>query len=350
MRTGKSLIELATELQRRATAKVDYLADTREVGFVAATGKAALVVNHQGYETTAVANDQIAERTGIPIKYFDRMLENAPALLEANVRHWFAEQPERRMVRTLDGKARAFLSDRYRRIDNEEVAEAVLPILLDSGDDIRIESADVTETRMYLKAVFPRLEGEVQPGDVVQSGVVISNSEIGLGAVSVQPLVFRLVCTNGMIARDAGLNRYHVGRRNGVGNQVELLLRDETKAADDRAFLMALQDVVKASLNRVQFDQLLHRLREATEGTRIQQPPKAVETLGKAFSLSEGERTSVLENLIRGRDYSRWGLLNAVTAVAENTASYDRATQLEETGGKILDLNVTDWRRIAEAV
>ena len=142
MRTGKSLIELATDLQRRATAKVDYLADTREVGFVAATGKAALVVNHQGYETTAVANDQIAERTGIPIKYFDRMLENAPALLEANVRHWFAEQPERRMVRTLDGKARAFLSDRYRRIDNEEVAEAVLPILLDSGDDIRIESAD----------------------------------------------------------------------------------------------------------------------------------------------------------------------------------------------------------------
>ena len=34
------------------------------------------------------------------------------------------------MVRTLDGKARAFLSDRYHRIDNEQIAEAVLPVLL----------------------------------------------------------------------------------------------------------------------------------------------------------------------------------------------------------------------------
>jgi len=80
------------------------------------------------------------------------------------------------------------------------------------------------------------------------------------------------------------------------------------------------------------------------------QPPKAVETLGKAFSLNEGERTSVLENLIRDQDYSRWGMLNAVTAAAEKAQSYDRATRLEETGGRILDLNPTEWRRIAEAV
>lgn len=37
---------------------------------------------------------------------------------------------------------------------------------------------------------------EVRKGDIVQAGVMISNSEVGLGAVSIQPLVYRLVCTN----------------------------------------------------------------------------------------------------------------------------------------------------------
>ena len=35
------------------------------------------------------------------------------------------------MVRTLDGEARALLSDRYHRIDNEEIAEMVLPVLME---------------------------------------------------------------------------------------------------------------------------------------------------------------------------------------------------------------------------
>ena len=38
------------------------------------------------------------------------------------------------MVRTLGGTARAFLSERYRRIDNYEIAEAVLPIISDIKD------------------------------------------------------------------------------------------------------------------------------------------------------------------------------------------------------------------------
>lgn len=62
------------------------------------------------------AHGQIAQRLDIPAKYYNRMRSEAPALLAANVNNWFQEQPERRMIRTLDGKARAFLSDRYRRV------------------------------------------------------------------------------------------------------------------------------------------------------------------------------------------------------------------------------------------
>ena len=61
----------------------------------------------------------------------------------------------------------------------------------------RFESVELTETKMYLKVVTPRVEFEVAPGDVVQAGIVITNSEVGCGTLSVQPLIFRLVCRNG---------------------------------------------------------------------------------------------------------------------------------------------------------
>jgi hypothetical protein len=56
--------------------------------------------------------------------------------------------------------------------------EAVLLRLVDLN--AAVVSAEITEHRFYLKAVTDRVAGEVKPGDVVQAGLVISNSEIGL--------------------------------------------------------------------------------------------------------------------------------------------------------------------------
>ena len=60
---------------------------------------------------------------------------------------------------------------------------------------------------MYIKVVNPRLQADVVPGDVVQAGVIISNSETGLGSVTIQPLIYRLVCSNGMVINDAKTRR-----------------------------------------------------------------------------------------------------------------------------------------------
>ena len=53
-----------------------------------------------------------------------------------------------------DGSARAYLSNRYRRIDNIDIAGVTLPIL-GGLPDIRFESCQITESRMYIKAVNP---------------------------------------------------------------------------------------------------------------------------------------------------------------------------------------------------
>jgi hypothetical protein len=89
----------------------------------------------------------------------------------------------------------------------------------------------------------------VAPGDVVQAGVVVSNSEVGCGSLSVQPLVFRLVCRNGLIASDGALRKTHVGRILDTVEDAVTVFKDDTMLADDRAFFLRVRDVVEATVS-----------------------------------------------------------------------------------------------------
>ena len=204
MKAGRTLQELATELDRQTAAKRDYIVNTGRMGLTDAAENFMLYPEDapaMRFDMSGLFERQLGATLGIPAKYYDKMRAEYPELLARNVNGWFEHAPSKHTVRTLDGRARAFLSDRYRRIDNYDIAKAALPVIGEMRD-ARVESCEVTENRMYLKIVNPRLTAEVNKGDVVQAGIVISNSEVGLGSVSVMPLVFRLVCLNGMIVQD----------------------------------------------------------------------------------------------------------------------------------------------------
>jgi hypothetical protein len=351
MKAGKTLVELAQELQRQQESKRDFIADTRElVLHQPGPGNPvySLGVNGHGrFAVTDHTHHQIAQRLGIPQKYYDRMMAEAPGLLRSNVNHWFREKPERRMVRTLDGNARAFLSDRYRPLDNFDLAEAVLPVLQEANG-IKIESCEITERRMYIKALFPRIEAEVKRGDVVQSGIVITNSEIGLGALKIEPLVFRLVCLNGMIAADYSQKKYHVGRAADEGEAAFELYRDETLRQDDRAFWLKVQDTVRAfAVDHARFEKVVEKMRDATE-RKLADPLHAVEVVTQKYQLNEGEKTGVLRHLIEGGDLSQFGLVNAITRAAQDVESYDRSTDMERLGGTVLELPRSEWEVLAK--
>lgn len=116
-------------------------------------------------------------------------------------------------------------------------ATSVLPLFA-GNDQYEVMSCEVTENRLYLKVVNHRLEMEVRKGDIVQAGVMISNSEVGLGAVSIQPLVYRLVCTNGMVVNDMGERRHHVGRQAKAVEDSFTLYSDETMEAEDKRYTL----------------------------------------------------------------------------------------------------------------
>lgn len=350
MKTGRTLTQLAAEIERRRDAKRDFVAHRSQLSLTAGNHLNIVKDGPETFPLTDYAHGQLAATLGIPKPYYDRMRTSDTSLLDRNVNHWLTEEGERRhMIRTLDGMARALVSDRYQRIENEDIAEVALPILAEEGgENMRIASCELTERRMYIKAVFPKLQGEVKRGDAVQAGVLISNSEVGSGAVVIAPMIYRLVCTNGMISGDA-LRRNHVGRKANESDEVYEMLSDETREADDRALLLKVRDVVRACTDTAKFESTVERLRAAAEDRRMENPVKAVEVLAKRERLSTNETGGILRHLVEGGDLSRYGMLNAVTRFSQDVEDYDRATELEALGGKVLSLPKTDWSVLAEA-
>lgn len=90
-------------------------------------------------------------------------------------------------------------------------------------------------------------------------------------------------------------------------------------------------------------------MKDASDSSKVIKPPQAIKVLSKAYNFNETEKFSILENLIVDKDYSKWGVLNAVTKVANTTDDYDRASELENIGDQILTLNNSQWQEISEA-
>lgn len=344
MKQGKSLAELGEELQRQRNARQDFIADTRKIVMQTTPEESTIRLDVgdklEKFTVGLVAHQQIAARLGIPYRYYQKMQTEQPALLDRNVNTWLQETPEKRMLRVLDGRVRAFLSDRYRRLDNLELCAAVLPVIKEMKG-ASIESCEVTESRMYLKVINKRMKDEVTVGDAVQAGFVVSNSEVGLGSLRIEPLVYRLVCKNGLICKDFSQRKYHIGRQIEESEDAAYeLYRDETLQEADKTFFMMAQDIVRVAADEAKFHLAVNRMREAMHIPLEHEPVQEVELLADKFQLTPGERGDVLRQLFLSEDNTRYGLMNAVTAASQICKDYERATELERIGGEILAMPI----------
>jgi hypothetical protein len=353
MRSITTLDALLAEVVAQNERKHDVLADTRHMSVDEIdTNRLVIDADHglEEFVLTDHALGQMATDLAIPKRYFDRMRSDAPGLFRTNVHHWLNHEPQRRMIRGMRNtdptqtSGRAWLSDRYRRLDNMEIAVNLLPEFEKLGQPVEFHNASITDNKFYLRAVFPRMEAEVKVGDAVQWGVQIRNSEVGDGTFAIENFVLRLVCTNGMVVAKV-MNSRHVGRRiDDLG-----VLSDEALRADDKAFWLAARDVLRASLDETAFLAVIESLKETTDSAEIVRPLKATERLGKTLELTEAEQEFVLTNLTLGGDMTKWGALNAITRTAQNVDTFDRRVELEEMGWAVASMPQREWEGIALA-
>lgn len=361
MKTGRTLQELAAEVTRQRDVAKDFVAKTQAVVMEPVNGDVMLALPGQdAFDINSNGHRQIGDHVAIPARYYDRMRASAPDLLATNVNRWFKDEPATRMIRTLDGSVRAFLSDRFRPLDNYGLLEAVLPVL--GAADVKIMSCEVTETRLYIKAVDARIERDVPTGkkmgdgshtifDTLSPAIIISNSEVGHGSLKIESGIYTKACTNMAMISARAMKKYHVGKKHDLleGEGYEQFLTDETKEARDLAVWLQVRDVVAGAFAAEKFDALLQVFAGSTEDQIGDDPIKVLDLTAKRFGFSEDEKGGVLKHLIEGGDLTRYGLHAAVTRTAQDIESYDRATEFERFGGDLIELPKTEWKRLTSA-
>ena len=358
MKTGMTLIDMATELERQRGAKRDFLADTRRLSV--SPGADRLHFDGNDFAINPLAHKQLATKLDIPTAFYGRLQTKHPDILSGMVNTLFQREPKQTMVRTLDSQARAILSDSYRTLDNYDLFDAIFPVLRDAGAEV--VSCALTESKLYIKALCPWLDRElpVPEGAVMGKGhtiflrrvigaICLSNSEVGMGGISAAPGIFENQCTNLATFRNEGYGKIHVGKRKGVEDESFEYLSDDTKRLDDAAIWSRVRDVVKATMDGRVIDKLVAKMVEARGDAITGNPAKLVEVFAKQQGLSEQESGGLLRHLTGSGEMSRYGLQWAVTRLAGDAVDYDRASDLERLGGRVIELPRADWTALAMA-
>lgn len=364
MKQGRSLQELAAELQRQAEIRKDFIAAQGAVEAVVVDDSVHIagLPNLNPVTITPYAHGQLAGHLGIPKQYYDRMGTEQPTLLAANINAWFkADAGNKRMLRTLDGRVRAVLSPKFRALDNFDLASAIIPTLIEKK--IQVMSAELTETRMYIKGILPEMSDALPEGMAygghnrvgglgdrghLVAAIVISNSDIGASALRVEPSVFTTHCTNLAILMAAAMKKYHAGRRqDGDGDSWEVY-RDETRRADDAAFWLKVRDITMAAFNEANFRAAVAQIRKTAEAPiENDDLPVVVDMAIEQLALPPATTSGILKALAAGGDLTQWGLSSAITRVANDTVDYELATLLERAGGTVLAMPEPAWAKLA---
>ncbi len=353
MKTGKTLNELAQSLVHLKQKSRDFMVPTSELrAQVDSKDNLRLEFDGNKFQPNAWTHGQLASYTNVPKQYYDRLNKENTSLLSDNINWGLSTKgDESRLIRTIDGKARALLSSRYRILDSYDLFEAVYPTLERLGMDV--VASEITEQRMYIKCLSKTLKSEVLKGDVVQRGIVISTSDVGSGSLKVEPLIYRLVCQNGMIANTA-FKKYHVGR-NQHEDSVQELLSERTKHVSDVAFWLQVRDIVSNSMRPELFNSEVAQLYNAAmTPIKTDNISKVVELSMKSVGITgDRKKESILSQLATGNQgagLTLYGLANSYTAVAKSDEfSWEESIELERAGGAIIELNKSAWRALPAA-
>lgn len=339
MKTGLSPGAFGRELCRIGAERKDRIIDMHQIEYANGAlfnSKAQSIHERERFELTEHSSNQVAQYLNIPTAAMAKFGKDAGHTYHWNgvVNEQIKRKPGPRLLRVLDGKLQGFVSTRFNiGYDAHRTFPPLMETLFLAG--MKIESAQVTQTHSYIKAVSPKVQGAVlhQP---VNFGLCLSTSDVGLARHRASLLVYTLECLNGMVIAsvDCSLEHTHRGRNMWSNDEGGLDGEPDPEKITQAITTMGV-DMVKL-LDERKIGTIIDQINNVAE-MRIPRDEKQVEKALRKSGISPfGETESVLKHLARENRYTLWGLSSAITRAAQDVESYDRSTQMEAIGWKVL--------------
>ena len=325
-----NLQTMIDELETQKPLKWDRKLNAAQIAMALAENTPILrLPGEELFSITKPCHTQIAEKLEIPLKYYHKMEESAPDLLVSNVNTWLRKNGKDIFIRGLGNSVRAFLSDRYRVIDHLDVLLCALNEL--QAHDAEIEDCYLSEIEMNIKVKSQKLKDFVRhKDDLIMGGIFITNSETGHKALRVEPRMFRVKCSNGMIVEELVTREIHIGNSDEISDEIVYL---------------SLRRSIRELFSR--FGEIVLLLRESTEA-KIRNPQKVIQNVVEQYKLSESQKANILMAFGAEPEYDQYGIANAVTLAAQKEETWEKSVELEKLGGKLVALPMEEFKALDE--
>jgi hypothetical protein len=280
-----------------------------------------------GLSLSPWATGQACTKLGIPAAYFRKCPQ---VLQDSNWNYWAqrvgdvnfltksdAEAEEFWTLRAKGSTVRGVLSQKYTKLDNAKVMEAVMPLV--TGSEFKVGLSELTGESFHLRLVRPDLSRDAFPKDKLMVAVHIANSEVGYRAVSVDAGVFRLVCSNGLMRRVDGKSHLKQRHIHVDGDKFPELLKG------------AVQEAVTSAAG------FMEQMVQSTR-MKIPCPEHALELLAEEWALPK-QTLEYARFALHGESGADtlYGLVNAFTNASQKLP-VDERLDLETRAGTLVDM------------
>jgi len=317
------------EVPRDAIVRANALGFRSDEGLVVEYGNASATIHKH-------ALGQMAAKAGVPGAYLAELANGGQwqrDLASEILRKHFGEGSDagqRFLVREINGQARGFLSDRYRRLDSRPLLETFASVCQKVGA-VPVDGTG-SDTRVTMKAFLPMVFEPV-PNEVLCLGIEWGNSDFGAARHTLRPLIWRLICTNKATMEDS-MAQVHLGGR--LSDDIQFSAR--TYQLDTQTSVSALKDVITQVLGPAKVNATLGAIKAAHEKNinwttlKTQLARKLLKN--EVAAIEAAYESDDVINMPEGK--SLWRASNAVSWIAGRTEDADRKLELERIAGEVL--------------
>ena len=312
---------LGTIINRQKTWTVEHSPTDRTTRlpmwmYVVEEGKGGALVNipdrnHEQISLLPHAHDQLLTKLDYGLRLYDRL---PPSInikaINYLIQHHFEKDVLLRLQDT--NQARAVLGKDFEPFDVLEFLTMIEPFC--EGTELKWDFQD--DLTFHLSLVWPKTAQPMRVGDIVQCGMHISNSEVGLRSVTLAAFVHRLKCTNGLVGYEGGgIRRF---RHMGDGEKLRQQIKEAIQETSIESQKMIAQ--FRASMDRVinePYNYLERIVKDKNNGMTVEQFKAAMD----AYLLEP--------------DPTLYGITNAITRAAQGYEG-DTRYEMQQLGAKVL--------------
>lgn len=286
------------------------------------------------------ALNQLAEKFDVPAKYMRYLSESEwgrDLAVDILSKHKNNIPRGRILVRSVGNETRAILSDKYRRLNSNELYKSFITGSKASG--AVVYDAFYSQTKSYINTIIPRVYTIDTPNNgIVHSvfGAKIRNSDYGDGALLVSGTQLNVVCDNGLVTESL-LRQVHLGKR--LPDNINF--SNKTYRLDTEAMASAIDDIMREVLSEDRIIQTATTIKEAS--AKIIDVKKEVVKLNK-LGITKDETSMIETKLLANNPEdgvvgqpTMWKLSQAITSVA-NDIGEERKHELDMLAGKLINL------------